>query len=327
MHLTYTRLTQLMLGNRLAKTILNSIKKDIQANSTLGISSPKLAALYVGDDPASEVYLRKKQEACNYTGIDMDLIKLPENISQKKLHSTIHDLNNDKSTDGIIVQLPLPKHLNPYEATTAVNWSKDVDGFHPYNFGRLALGFNTFMPATVAGIIALIDKELGVAWLSGKNVTIVGRSDHICKPLQLWLQNGPLRQTPGGNATVTLVHEATNQVDLFTHIRKADMVVTATGRNQMWLTGDHVKDGAVIIDVAFNRCVKTGKLHGDCDVEMLMGIASKVTPVPNGVGPLTVAALMQNVLVASTAEHKNLARQSKGRSKKDFIIKNVFRKK
>lgn len=290
--------TQLMKGARLAKSMLTSIKKDIFLNQEMGLRNPNLTAIQVGNNRSSDVYLRKKSEACQYCGIDFDQINLQENVTQKYLHDTIDYLNQDKSVDGIIVQLPLPQGLNQYEACTKVHWSKDVDGFHPYNFGKLALGFNTFMPATVAGIITLIDSELGISWLRGKNICIVGRSDHICKPLQLWMQNSMMRQQPGGNATVTLVHEETETNFMFNVLKNADLVVTATGRNQMWLTGDHIKDGSVIIDVAFNRDAKTNKTFGDVNIESCLGIASKITPVPNGIGPLTVSELMKNVLRA-----------------------------
>lgn len=222
-----------------------------------------------------------------------------------------------KKTDGIIVQLPLPKNLNQAAATAKVHWSKDVDGFHPYNIGRMALGHRTFIPATVAGIITLLDSEIGLSWLEGKRVCIVGRSDHICKPLQMWLQDGHInRQRPGANTTCILVHEATPEKMLFDEIKRSDVVVSATNKPGMWLTGDFIKDDAILIDVAFKQCQKSGKLHGDIDIKSCYGIASYITPVPGGVGPLTVSELMKNVLLASTVSHREGVRNQQ--SGQDF---------
>lgn len=233
---------------------------------------------------------------------------MSRDVTEQELYDTINHYNLDDSTDGLIVQLPLPKNLNHYQAITSVKWSKDVDGFHPYNLGRLAYGMETFTPATVSAVKTIIAQELGFSWLRGKKVCIVGRSDHICKPLQYWLQNGvSSRQVPGGDATVTCVHEYTRQDDLFRIIYDSDLIITATGRNEVWLTGDDIKDNAVIIDVAFNRNPITKKVYGDVDVDSCLGVASKITPVPGGVGPITVAELMRNVVQASSISHKNKA--------------------
>jgi len=235
----------------------------------------------------------------------MTIKKFPPTITQDDLHTEIQKLNKCSKIDGIIVQLPLPKRLNQAAATAKVHWSKDVDGFHPYNIGRMALGHRTFIPATVAGIITLLDSEIGLTWLEGKRVCIVGRSDHICKPLQMWLQDGVVnRQRPGANTTCILVHEATPEPMLIEEIRRSDMVITATNKPDAWLTGDYLKDDAIVIDVAFKQCKSTGKLHGDVDRKSCYGIASFITPVPGGVGPLTVSELMKNTLYASTVSHR-----------------------
>lgn len=293
-----------LMGGVLARKQLATVKQDVALRTSRGLRPPKLAAIYVGNDKASQIYLNRKLAAATKTGIKMDLIHYESAISQDQLHQKIEELNRCPETDGIIVQLPLPRPLDQAAATSRVHWSKDVDGFHPFNIGRMALGHRTFIPATVAGIISLIDSEIGIAWLQGKKVCIVGRSDHICKPLQMWLQSGTLSQRPGANATCIIVHEQTPSDLLFHEIRTSDMVVTATGKNVEWLTGDHIKDGAIIIDVAFNQCPDTGRLFGDCLVNSCYGVASHITPVPGGVGPLTVSELMKNVLYASTRTHR-----------------------
>lgn len=303
--MAYLGKTRPLIGKFLARKQLLLIQKDVELRRKAGKRAPHLAAIWVGDDKASEVYLTKKRSAAETTGIDMTIKKFPSNITQDELHHEIHKLNKCLKTDGIIVQLPLPKRLNQAAATARVHWSKDVDGFHPYNIGRMALGHRTFIPATVAGIITLLDSEIGLTWLDGKRVCIVGRSDHICKPLQMWLQDGVVnRQRPGANTTCIIVHENTPEKMLIEEIRRSDVVVTATNKENMWLTGDYIKEDAIIIDVAFKQCKTTGKLHGDCDRKSCYGIASFITPVPGGVGPLTVSELMKNVLYASTVTHR-----------------------
>jgi len=310
--MAYSRKTMPLMGKVLAKKQLSAVQNDVSLRIGRGLRPPKFAAIWVGNDKASEIYLRRKMDAATITGIKMDLIHYEKPISQEMMHKKIEELNRCSETDGIIVQLPLPRPLDQAAATSRVHWSKDVDGFHPFNIGRMALGHRTFIPATVAGIISLIDSEIGIPWLRRKKVCIVGRSDHICKPLQMWLQSGPIAQRPGANATCIIVHEETPSELLFHEIRTSDMVVTATGKNIEWLTGDHIKDGAIIIDVAFNQCPNTGRLFGDCHVDSCYGIASHITPVPGGVGPLTVSELMRNVLLASTRTHRNEYRKVQG---------------
>jgi len=284
--------------------MLNNFKKEINLRKAKGIRAPSLSAILVGYNEASEVYVKNKIRACKFTGVSIDLIRLSDSCTQKQLHEKINQLNESDQVDGIIVQLPLPSQLNQELATSQVHWTKDVDGFHPFNIGRLALGDKSFVPATVSGIVTLIDHEIGINWLRHKNICIVGRSNHICKPLEMWLQNSALSKRPGADATVTIVHEETPDNMVIDKLLQADMIITATGRNEQWLIGDYIKDGSIIIDVAFNRCQNTGKLFGDCDYDSCNGIASLITPVPGGVGPLTVSELVKNTIIASTRTHK-----------------------
>merc|ERR1712168_905516 len=240
--------------------------------------------------------------ACEQVGITLKPIYLPKKISQRNLHARIEELNQDRSIHGISVELPLPSGLNPVQVSSQISVDKDIDGFHPFNIGGLAMGFGTFVSSPVQAIITLIATEIGIPWLEGKKVVICGRNDHICKPLQMWLQSPAINNggRPGANATVTLVHEFTQTEALFREVSEADMIITSSGTNQQWLNGDMIKPGSIVIDAGFNRCPTTNRAFGDVDADSCMGVARMITCMPGGVGPLITAEFCKNALKAST---------------------------
>ncbi|MBI4361136.1 bifunctional methylenetetrahydrofolate dehydrogenase/methenyltetrahydrofolate cyclohydrolase FolD [Candidatus Micrarchaeota archaeon] len=244
---------------------------------------PGLAAILVGEDPASQVYVSMKHKACQEAGFHSELIQLEESIPQEELLKKIRELNRQTTVDGILVQLPLPKHLNEEVVLEAVAPEKDVDGFHPQNQGKLLLGLEGFVPATPKGVMRMLS-EAGVA-LKGKHAVVVGRSNIVGKPLALLL----LRE----DATVTICHSKTKKLEEIT--RQADVLVAAVGKAGL-ITEKHVKDGAVVIDVGTTR--EKGRLRGDVDFDSVVKIASLLTPVPGGVGPMTIALLLENTFWA-----------------------------
>ena len=243
---------------------------------------PGLCVIIVGDNPASRVYVRNKVKAAAYTGMDSKLVELPEDISEKELLDCIKSYNEDPSTDGLLVQLPLPKHIDEEKVIDAIALEKDVDGFHPGNVAGLWIGKQCTVPCTPAGIMRLIDST-GVS-LKGKNAVVVGRSNIVGKPVAKLLLDR--------HATVTIAHSRTS--DLGSVTRQADILVVAVGKAGL-VNGEMVKKGAVVIDVGMNRNSE-GKLCGDVDFESCEKVASWITPVPGGVGPMTIAMLMQNTL-------------------------------
>ena len=250
--------------------------------------TPGLATVLVGDDPASRIYVSSKRKACAEVGIKAWDHDLPASTSQDDLLTLIEKLNGDPSVHGILVQLPLPEHVDEQLILDSVDPSKDADGFHPYNLGKLLSGDRIVAPATPAGIQELLTRH-GVE-TAGADVVIVGRSNIVGKPLAALLA----QKGPGANATVTICHTATR--DLQSHTLRADILVAAMGRAHA-ITGPMLKEGVVVIDVGMNR-TESG-LVGDVDFEAAVEIASKITPVPGGVGPMTVATLMQNTLEAA----------------------------
>jgi len=244
--------------------------------------TPGLAVVLVGDDPASRVYVSMKEKACAETGIFSDEHKLSAETSEADLLALIDSLNNDARIDGILVQLPLPDHIDESKVLEAISPAKDVDGFHPYNVGRLVTGNPLFQPCTPYGVMKMLEKT-GVD-LTGKEVVVVGRSNIVGKPVALMC----LAQ----HATVTLCHSRT--ADLPGKVRQADVVIAAVGRPEM-IKGDWIKEGAVVIDVGVNR-VGEKKLVGDVEFEVACERASAVTPVPGGVGPMTITMLLYNTL-------------------------------
>jgi len=246
--------------------------------------TPGLAVVLVGDDPASEVYVSQKEKACKELGIFSQKHVLPADAPEVELLDLIDQLNNDPAIDGILVQLPLPRHIDEYKVITAIDPDKDVDGFHPINIGRLVVGAEGFKPCTPHGVIQLL-KRSGVE-LAGAEAVVVGRSNIVGKPVALML----LQE----NATVDISHSKTRNLGEVT--RRADVLVVATGRPET-VTSDMVKEGVVIIDVGVNR-LDGGKLVGDVDFDSVYEKASAITPVPGGVGPMTIAMLMFNTVEA-----------------------------
>ena len=276
-------------GKNLAKKIRQELKQECYELKNNGIN-PKLAVIMVGDDPASKVYVRNKSRACEEVGIEYEEFILKDETTQEKLIELIKKLNNDKTTNGILLQSPIPKHLNINEAFKAITYMKDVDGFTPSSVGKLCIGEDTFISCTPYGVMKMFE-EYNID-LTGKDVVILGRSNIVGKPLiQCCLQK---------NATVTVCHSKTK--NLAEHTKRADVVISAIGQSK-FVKEDMVKDGAVIIDVGINRG-EDGKLTGDVDFENVEKKASYITPVPGGVGPMTIAMLMNNVIKATKEQNK-----------------------
>ena len=268
------------------KALAAKICAEVAAEAAKLPRKPKLAAVLVGNDPASQIYVRNKERDCVKCGIDSVRCDLPEETTQQDLLELIDTLNADESVDGILVQLPLPEHISERKVINAVSPEKDVDAFHPINVGRMVTGEGTLMPCTPAGIMAML-REYGIS-PDGKHCVIVGRSNIVGRPMGLMLLNA--------DATVTYCHRHTK--DLAAMTRQADILIVAAGSPRL-ITGDMVKDGVVVIDVAMNRDPETGKFFGDVCFDEVEKKASFITPVPGGVGPMTRAQLMKNILAAA----------------------------
>lgn len=275
---------QLIDGKRIAAQIKDEVKREAELLCKQG-KEVCLAVVQVGEDAASSVYVRNKQKACEYVGIRSVLKKLPENISEEELLIIIEEMNQDSEINGILVQLPLPEHINEKKVIKAIHPDKDVDGFHPENVGRLCVGGKGFLPCTPAGIIGLL-KYSGIV-IDGKECVIVGRSNIVGKPMALLL----LRE----NGTVTVAHSHTKELREIT--KRADILIVAMGK-PLFITADYVKEGAAVIDVGIHR-KEDGHLCGDVDFESVKEKAAYLTPVPGGVGPMTIAMLMQNCVFAA----------------------------
>lgn len=272
-------------GNGMAGILKEEMKREVNEIIKTGKSAPRLTVILVGEDPASQIYVRNKEKDCKEVGIESEIIKLPSTISQKELNGTIKELNNNRKVSGIIVQLPIPKTLNETEAINLIDPNKDVDGLHPLNMGRLLKGEGpTFVSCTPQGVIEMI-LSTGVE-VKGKEAVVVGRSNIVGKPVALLLLQN--------HATVTICHSRTR--DLAGVCRRADILIAAIGKARM-ITKDMVKDGAIVIDVGINRI--KGKLVGDVDYERVKDKAGFITPVPGGVGPMTRAMLLKNTLKAA----------------------------
>ena len=276
-------MTQIIDGKALAASIRADLAKRTTVLTEKG-HRPGLAVVIVGDDPASQVYVRNKIRACADTGIESIEYRLAKDTREEELLKLIRELNNDKRDDGILVQLPLPEQIAPEKVIAAIAPEKDVDGFHVMNAGKLLTGTGGFMPCTPYGVMKMIE-SVGYD-LTGKEAVVVGRSNIVGKPQALMLL--------AKNATVTVAHSRT--ADLADVTRRADVLIAAVGRAKM-ITGDMVKPGALVIDVGMNRD-ENGKLCGDVDTASVMGIAGWVSPVPGGVGPMTIAMLMTNTVEA-----------------------------
>jgi methylenetetrahydrofolate dehydrogenase (NADP+)/methenyltetrahydrofolate cyclohydrolase len=281
-------------GKQTSKEIKEEIKTAVSEMKVRGERVPHLAAVLIGDDGASLTYVGSKVRSCEYVGFDSTLIRLEADISEAALLKQIDQLNQDDTLDGYIVQLPLPKHINEEKILLAIDPKKDVDGFHPANFGRMALELDAFIPATPFGIMQLLERYKVPT--SGKHCVVVGRSHIVGRPISILMS----QKGTAGNATVTVAHSRTeNLADL---TKQADMIVMALGIPE-YLTGDMVKKGAVIIDVGITRVAdeshpKGYVIKGDVAFDQVAEKASFITPVPGGVGPMTIAMLLKNTLLA-----------------------------
>ncbi|XMB86453.1 bifunctional methylenetetrahydrofolate dehydrogenase/methenyltetrahydrofolate cyclohydrolase FolD [Mycoplasmatota bacterium WC44] len=276
-------------GRKLSKEIREELKEKVALVKEKFNDVPKLVVVLVGEDPASVSYVTAKEKGAKYVGFDSELIRKSESITEEELLSLIDNLNNDESVNGILVQLPLPKHIDVDKVIDRIALSKDVDGFHPENVGNLHVGRPALLPCTPKGIITMI-KSAGLD-INGKNAVVVGRSNLVGKPVSMLLLNE--------NATVTIAHSRTK--DLGSVTRNADILVAAVGRAKM-ITKDMVKPGAVVIDVGVNKV--DGKLCGDVDYDSISEIASYITPVPGGVGPMTITSLLENTYEAFINQKK-----------------------
>ena len=281
-------------GKKTAQDLKEEIKISVSKIKEHGLRPPHLAAVLVGNDGASLTYVGSKVRSCEYVGFDSTLIRLEENITEALLLKKIEELNQDELLDGYIVQLPLPKHIDEEKILLAIDPKKDVDGFHPYNFGCMALEMDAFIPATPFGIIELL-KRYQIE-TSGKHCIVVGRSHIVGRPISILMS----QKGPAGNATVTLAHSRTKDLAVLT--KNADIIIMALGIPE-YLTADMVKKGATVIDVGITRVAdknhpKGYVIKGDVSYDDVITKASAITPVPGGVGPMTIAMLLKNTLLA-----------------------------
>ena len=281
---------QILDGKTLAQNIEIEIQKEVESLSQKGIT-PGLAVMLVGSDPASQSYVNMKAKACKRTGIYSITHEMPENIQQESLLQTIAMLNQNPNIDGILVQLPLPRHIDTTAVLEAIAPHKDVDGFHPFNMGRVFANLESFVPATPMGVLTLL-KHYKIP-LQGKNVVIVGASNIVGKPLGALFLNE--------NATITLCHIYTQ--DLAKHTKEADILCVAVGKPNL-ITKDMVKEGVIVVDIGISR-LQDGRIVGDVDFENVAPLCEFITPVPGGVGPMTIASLLQNTLKAAKIRGKN----------------------
>ena len=278
---------QIIDGKLISQQIKDELKEKTALLKEKGIEVT-LAVILVGEDPASQVYVRNKKRACEYIGYRSLSYELPSETTQEELLKLIDELNNRKDVDGILVQMPVPKHIDEKAVIDAIDPSKDVDGFHPMNVGALCIGEKGFVSCTPAGVIQLLKRGCdGKIQIAGKECVIVGRSNIVGKPMSLLM----LRE----NATVTIAHSKTENLEDV--CKRADILIAAVGKAGM-ITKNHVKEGAVVIDVGINRNAD-GKLCGDVVYDEVSEIASAITPVPGGVGPMTIAMLMNNCYEAA----------------------------
>jgi methylenetetrahydrofolate dehydrogenase (NADP+)/methenyltetrahydrofolate cyclohydrolase len=285
-------------GLKLSGEVKDSVKAQVAELTATGNRAPHLAAILVGNDGGSETYVGHKVKACEYVGFKSTLLRFPDTITEAELLTEVDKLNKNADIDGFIVQLPLPKHINADKVTIAIDHRKDVDGFHPINVGRMAQNLPCYLPATPYGILQLLERYK--IETSGKHCVVIGRSNIVGSPMSILLA----RNTYPGNCTVTICHSRTHDLSYFT--RQADIIVAALGKPG-FVTGDMVKEGAVVIDVGTTRVAdetkKSGfRLSGDVDFASVAPKCSYITPVPGGVGPLTVTSLIMNTLKAAKGE-------------------------
>lgn len=289
---------QLLDGKKVSEDIKNEIAAEVQKMRDKGEKVPHLAAIIVGNDGASLTYVGSKVKACERVGFESTLIKMPSTTSEKELLKKIEELNQDTNIDGFIVQLPLPPQIDTQEVLMAIDPSKDVDGFHPENFGKMALDMSTFIPATPFGILELLERYN--VQTQGKHTVVIGRSHIVGRPMSILMG----RKGFPGNSTVTLTHSHTKNLNQITS--QADIVISALGVPN-FLKAEMIKDDAVIIDVGITRVEdstteKGYRIVGDVDFENVSKKASYITPVPGGVGPMTIAMLLKNTLLAREME-------------------------
>ena len=278
-------MAEIVYGSEIAKKIKAKLAAKMQALKQEGKRLPKLCVVLVGNHPASLSYVTGKEKACREIGMENDLIRLPQDISEKALLDFIQKLNVDDAVDGILVQLPLPAHIDEHKVLFAIDPAKDVDGFHPISLGKLMLQEDTFISCTPKGIMRILE-EIGYDDLSGKKAVVVGRSNIVGKPVAQLLMNK--------HATVTVCHSRTKNVEEIA--AQADILIAAIGKPR-YIHASWVKEGAVVIDVGINRD-ENNKLCGDVDFEAVKEKAAYITPVPKGVGPMTIAMLLENTLEA-----------------------------
>ncbi len=285
-------------GKLTALECKEEIKKEVAGMIDSDIATPHLAAILVGDDPASQTYVASKEKAAQLVGITSSIYKFESDITEEEILQTIDYLNNDPEIDGFIVQLPLPDHINVDKVLNSIDPSKDVDGFHPVNVGRMALGLPAFISATPAGILELIERyKIDTV---GKHCVVLGRSNIVGSPMSILMA----KKAYPGNATVTVCHSKTENIEKY--IKSADILICAIGQPQ-FVKGNMVKEGAIIIDVGIHRLPadteKGYRIVGDVDFEEVSKKASYITPVPGGVGPMTIAMLLKNTLLAAKKEY------------------------
>ncbi|ENH97430.1 methylenetetrahydrofolate dehydrogenase/methenyltetrahydrofolate cyclohydrolase [Gracilibacillus halophilus YIM-C55.5] len=279
---------EIIYGKELAQSLRDQMKDEVSKLRDQGIV-PGLTVILIGDDPASKSYVAGKQKASAYVGVDADLIELPESTTEAELLTKIDELNQTNQVHGILVQLPLPEHIDEQKVIEAISPEKDVDGFHPINIGRMMTGKDTFYPCTPYGIITMLkSKDISI---EGKHAVIIGRSNIVGKPVGQLLLNE--------NATVTYCHSRTANMEQY--IAEADIVIVAVGKAD-FINGDHIKEGAIVIDVGVNR-TEEGTLTGDVDFDSAKEKASYITPVPKGVGPMTITMLLHNTIKSAKRFH------------------------
>jgi len=282
-------------GKKISSQIKEEIAQEIEQIKSQGGKIPHLVAVLVGNDPASETYVSHKEKACNKVGMESQVLRLDETISEEDLLEKVDELNKDDQVDGFIVQLPLPDHIDEQKVIEAIDPKKDVDGFHPINMGRMVIGLPAYLSATPAGILELL-KRYDIE-TKGKNCVVLGRSNIVGKPVA----NLMLQKAYPGNTTVTVCHSRTKNLESYT--RQADILIVAMGKME-FVTADMVKEGAVVIDVGIHRVksdkTKSGwKLKGDVKFDEVSEKVSYITPVPGGVGPMTIVSLLRNTIAAS----------------------------
>ncbi|XP_064535631.1 bifunctional methylenetetrahydrofolate dehydrogenase/cyclohydrolase, mitochondrial isoform X1 [Drosophila montana] len=298
-------MAQIINGNDMAQDIRKNLRNELLQFVAAGHRQPHLTAIIVGEDPASKTYVEKKVLACKEIGISSRTIVLPKPTTQEELLRLIEEENKNENVNGLLVQLPVPEHIDERTICNAISADKDVDGFNEKNIGRLALDMNCIVPATPLGVKTMLQRSNIQTF--GRNVVVVGRSKNVSLPLAIILHSDGKHAAKGLDATVTICHRNTPAKELAKHCRQADIIVVAVGKPGL-ITKDMVKPGACVIDVGISRIQDEAgkfKLVGDVDFDEVRQVAGHITPVPGGVGPMTVAMLMQNTILAAKKQASN----------------------